>query len=153
MTLRKTIASLAVVFALSGAAFAQTSGENPFRENRGTAPAPAVAASEPVSAAPPQGAGPGGLDFGSWRGANAQAYGPSFERRVQAHVVGKPLSGVRAALQSDGFACVEARERGGAGPALDCRIAARDGACGVEWWTVIEDPLSPPKAGWDRMCR
>lgn len=153
MKLLKSIAGLAVVLALTGAAFAQTSGENPFQKNRGTAPAPAVAASEPATAAPPEGVGAGGLDFGSWRGANAQAYGPSFERRVQTHVAGKSVSGVRAALQSDGFTCVEARERGGAGPALECRIAARDGACGVEWWTVVEDPVAPPKAGWDRMCR
>jgi len=150
---RKTLAGLAAVLALTGAAFAQTTGESPFQKNRGTAPAPAVAASEPSVAAPPEGAGPGGLDFGSWRGANAEAYGPSFERRVVAHVAGKPLSGVRAALQSDGFSCVEARERGGAGPALECRIAARDGACGVEWWTVLEEPMAAPKAGWDRMCR
>ena len=72
---------------------------------------------------------------------------------MQAHVAGKSLSAVRTTLQSDGFNCVEARDRGGAGPALECRIAARDGACGVEWWTVLEEPTAAPKAGWDRMCR
>ncbi|MBL8560055.1 MAG: hypothetical protein JNM47_15125 [Hyphomonadaceae bacterium] len=153
MKLRRTIAGLAVVLVVSGAAFAQTSGENPFQKNRGTAPAPTVAAAEQVTAAPPEGAGSGGLDFGAWRGASAQSYGPSFERRVQAHVTGKPVSAIRTALQADGFTCIEARERGGVGPALECRLAARDGACGVEWWSVVEDPLAPPKAGWDRMCR
>ena len=153
MTLRTSIAGLAVAFALTGAAFAQTGGESPFQKNRGTAPAPAFSASQPAVTAPPEGVGAGGLDFGSWRGADAQSYAPSFQRRVQAHVAGKPVSGVRATLQADGFSCIEARERGGAGPALECRIATRDGACGVEWWAVVEDPVAPPKAGWDRMCR
>lgn len=150
---RTSLAGLVAVLALTGAAFAQTTGESPFQKNRGTAPAPAGLAAATSVAAPPEGAGPGGLDFGSWRGANAQAYGPSFERRVQAHVAGKSLSDVRSTLQSDGFSCSEARDRGGSGPALECRIAARDGACGVEWWTVLEEPMAPPKAGWDRMCR
>jgi hypothetical protein len=153
MKLRKTIVGLTAVVALTGAAFAQTGGESPFQKSRGTAPAPASVSATPSVAAPPEGAGPGGLDFGSWRGANAQAYGPSFERRVQGHVAGKPLSAVRATLQADGFSCTEAGDRGGAGPALECRIAARDGACSVEWWTVLEEPMTPPKAGWDRMCR
>jgi hypothetical protein len=149
---RHFFAGLAAAVLVAGAAFAQTT-ESPFQKQKGQAPAPAMQAAAAASAAPPEGAGAGGLDYGAWRTANAQAYGPSFERRLRAHVQGRPVSGVRTALETEGFACLEPRERGGAGPALECRRAARDGACGVEWWAVVEDPLQPPKAGWDRMCR
>jgi hypothetical protein len=151
---RNTLAGLAAVLALSGAAFAQVAGDNPFQRDKGKLPPPAaaVAVVAPV-AAPPEGPGAGGLDFGAWRGADTAAYGPSFERRVRALAAGKPVSQTRAALQANGFSCLEPNDRGGAGPALECRIAVTDRSCGVEWWTVIEEPLAAPKAGFDRMCR
>lgn len=151
--MRQIVLGLAAALIVAGAAFAQSPADNPLLKARGTAIAPSGQTAIAPAAAPPEGVGAGGLDFGAWKGADAAAYGPSFERRVRAHVQGKPVSGVRAALQSDGFQCVEPKDRGGAGPALDCRIAVRDGACGVEWWAVVEDPLQPPKAGYDRMCR
>lgn len=150
--MRQIVLGLSVAVLFAGAAFAQT-GENPFQKSKGTAPAPVMQAAPSATPAPPEGVGAGGLDFGAWKNASAAAYGPSFERRVRAHVEGKPVSGVRAALQADGFTCVDPSQRGGAGPALECRIVVRDNGCGVEWWAVVEDPAQPPKAGWDKMCR
>lgn len=157
--MRNSFAGRTAVIALSclamaGAAFAQVTGDNPFQRDKGKLPPPAVAVgvATPV-VAPPEGVGAGGLDFGAWRGADPSAYGPSFERRVRALAAGKPVTQTRAVLQANGFSCLEPGDRGGAGPALECRIAITDRSCGVEWWTVIEEPLAAPKAGFDRMCR
>jgi hypothetical protein len=151
---RNTFAGLTAVLVLSGAAFAQVTGDNPFQRDKGKLPPPVVAVAAPAPATPPpEGAAAGGLDFGAWRGADTAAYGPSFERRVRALAAGKTVAQSRAVLQANGFACAESGDRGGAGPALECRIAVTDRGCGVEWWTVIEEPLAAPKAGFDRMCR
>lgn len=152
--MRTLIVGLAAAAAFTSAAFAQSAGDNPFQREKGQLPPPVAAVVAPSPAtAPPQGATASGFDFGAWRGADTAAYGPSFERRIRTHIGGKSVSEARATLQAEGFSCLEPSNRGGAGPALECRIAIRDNGCGVEWWTVVEEPLAAPKAGFDRMCR
>jgi hypothetical protein len=126
--------------------------EGLFQRDHGKIAVPTASAM--AAAAPPEGVGPGGLDFGRWRGANVAGYGESLEARLRARLAGKPVSAARADLEANGFACLEARERPGAArvPALECRLAAVDGGCEREWWAVIEEPLAPVKAGYDAMC-
>lgn len=142
------IAAVAALVA-AGAASAQ---EGLFQRDHGKLAAPTVASGG--ATAPPEGVGPGGLDFGRWREANVGGYAESLEAKLRARLAGKPLSAARADLEANGFACLEPRERPGATrvPALECRLAVTENSCAREWWTVIESPGEAPKAGYDVMC-
>jgi len=56
-------------------------GEFPFAVERGTALPPPAPAS--AGAAPPQGAGAGGLDLRQWRAAAPTSYAPAFQTRLR----------------------------------------------------------------------
>lgn len=142
-----------IVAAVAAMAFVATASaqEGLFQRDHGKVAPPAAAA---TGAAPPEGAGPGGFDFGRWRGANVDGYAESLEAKMRARLAGKSLAASRADLEANGFACLEPRDRPGAArvPALECRLAASEQSCAYEWWTVIEEQGEAPKAGYDVMC-
>ena len=147
--MRLTIAATVAALMLSSAASAQ---EGLFQRDHGKVDAP-VALERPAGVAPPEGVGPGGFDFGMWRGTNPGAYGESLQAKLRTREGGKSLAAVRADLEANGFSCLEASQRAGArAPALECRLAIEDRNCGVEWWAVLEEPAAAVKAGHDRMC-
>ena len=147
--MRFVIAATVAALAVCAVAHAQ---EGLFQRDHGKV-SPPSSLGQPAANAPPEGAGPGGLDFGHWRGANPAAYGETMQAKLRAREGGKPLAAVRADLEANGFACLEAAQRGGArAPALECRLATEDRNCAVEWWAVLEDPAAPMKAGHDVMC-
>jgi len=116
----------------------------PFPVERGSAlPPPNEAASG--QAAPAQGVGPGGIDFGQWRAADPASYAPTFQTQIRARYAGQSADAVRADLERNGFACSDAGR-------LDCRIEIMENQCAVDWYVVIERGRSEPIAGFDRMC-
>lgn len=146
--MRIVLIAAAAALLVAGAASAQ---DGLFQRDHGKIGAPTAAASS--AAAPPEGVGPGGLDFGLWRSANVGGYADSLQAKMQARLAGKSLAASRADLEANGFACLEPRDRPGAtrAPALECRLAVADN-CAREWWAVIEGPGEAPKAGYDVMC-
>ncbi len=147
--MRLTIAATVAALMLCSVASAQ---EGLFQRDHGKVEAP-VALERPAGAAPPEGVGPGGLDFGAWRGTNPAAYGESLQAKLRAREGGKSPAAVRADLTANGFTCLDASQRGGGrAPTLECRLATEDRSCAVEWWAVLEDPAAAIKAGYDRMC-
>jgi hypothetical protein len=126
--------------------------EGLFQRDHGKIGLPTAAASG--AAAPPEGIGPGGLDFGLWRSANVGGYAESLEAKLRARLAGKSLAASRSDLEANGFACLEPRDRPGATrvPSLECRLAVTENRCAREWWAVIESPGEAPKAGYDVMC-
>jgi len=85
---------------------------SPFPVERGQAlppPAPSGGA-----AAPPEGRGPGGIDFGQWRAADPATYAPAFQSQIRQRYAGQSNSQIRADLEANGFTCEENR--------LDSRI-------------------------------
>jgi hypothetical protein len=149
MLRRSVTAAAAALVLAAGAAWAQ---EGIFQRDHGKIGAPSAAVA--ATTAPPEGVGPGGLDFGLWRSANVTGYAESLEAKLRARLGGKSLAQSRADLEANGFACLEARDRPGAArvPALECRLAVSENRCEREWWAVIEDPATPVKAGYDVMC-
>jgi hypothetical protein len=128
----------------SGAGPEVESGPSPFPVQRGTAPPPPSAQSG-AQAAPPQGAGPGGIDFGQWRQADPAVYGPAFQTQVRQRYNGRSAAQIRADLEANGFVCEnEAR--------LDCRIEIMESQCAIDWYVVVERTRPEPIAGFDRMC-
>jgi hypothetical protein len=126
--------------------------EGLFQRDHGKIGLPAAASGG--AAAPPEGVGPGGLDFGLWRSANVGGYAESLEAKIRARLAGKSLPAARSDLEANGFACLEPRDRPAASraPALECRLAFTENRCAREWWAVIESPGEAPKAGYDVMC-
>jgi hypothetical protein len=119
------------------------SGPSPFPVQRGTVPPPPAQAA--AHAAPPEGAGPAGLDFGQWRQADPATYGPAFQTQVRTRYNGRTTAQIRADLEANGFACEdEAR--------LDCRIETMENQCAIDWYVVVERGRAEPIAGFDRMC-
>jgi hypothetical protein len=118
------------------------SGPSPFPAQRGTAlppPAPGGAA------APPEGAAPGGIDFGAWRQADPAAYAPAFQTQIRARYADQPPAAVRTDLERNGFRCEDQRR-------LDCRIEIMERQCAFDWYVVLERGEREPVAGFDRMC-
>jgi len=116
----------------------------PFPVERGSAlppPQPAQASQN----APPEGAGPGGLDFGQWRSADPAVYAQSFQAQVRQRYASQSQAQIRADLQANGFACEE-------GTRLECRIEIMERECAVDWYVVLESGRADPVAGFDRMC-
>ncbi|MGD9979683.1 MAG: hypothetical protein AB7H66_13890 [Hyphomonadaceae bacterium] len=117
-------------------------GGSSFPVQRGTAlapPAPSGATS------PPEGAAPGGIDFGQWRQADPGAYAPAFQTQIRARHAGQEASAIRADLERNGFRCEDGRR-------LDCRIEIMERQCAFDWYVVLERGAREPVAGFDRMC-
>ncbi|MDX2276748.1 MAG: hypothetical protein NW206_14965 [Hyphomonadaceae bacterium] len=134
--------------ALAGHAYAEgrdSFGPNPFPVERGSALPPPGGDDGAGGAAPPQGAGPGGIDFGQWRGAEPVAYGQGFRIQLRDRFAGQDRGAIRADLERNGFACQD-------GEQLHCRIEIMDAQCAVDWYVVYERAASEPIAGFDRMC-
>lgn len=143
------LAGLIVIAALAGCSTAIGGdggelGPSPFPVERGSALPPPDAAA-PAQSAPPQGAGPGGIDFGQWRAADPAIYAPAFQTQVRARYVGQTNAAIRTDLERNGFACEE-------GGRLECRIEIMENQCAVDWYVVLERNRPEPVAGFDRMC-
>lgn len=140
------IAAFAALAACASGGGPQLTGEsaNPFPVERGSAlPPPAAASTSQL--APPEGAGPGGIDFGQWRNADAAAYAPSFQAQMQTRYAGRDIAYIRADLERNGFACEQSGR-------LECRIEIMERQCAVDWYVVVERAGAQPIAGHDRMC-
>jgi len=137
-------AAMALAACASGGAPIDGAGENPFPVERGSA-LPPPQASGGRQAAPPQGAGPGGIDFGQWRRADPASYAPAFQEQMRARYANQEISYIRADLERNGFACQQSGR-------LECRIEIMDNQCAVDWYVVVERAGEPPIAGHDRMC-
>jgi hypothetical protein len=128
----------------AGAGAPAAAQDNPFPVERGSAmPPPAPSASE--QSAPPEGPGAGGLDFGQWRGAAPETYGPAFQGQVRARYANQEVSYIRADLERNGFACQQSGH-------LECRIEIMERQCAVDWYVVVERAGAQPIAGHDVMC-
>jgi hypothetical protein len=118
---------------------------SPFRATRGSAQPPPSEAGASARAAPVEGVGPGGIDFGQWRNADPAVYGPAFQTQMQARYTGGPAA-ARPDLERNGFSCRD-RER-----AVECRIEIMERQCAKEWYVVFEQARREPIAGFDVMC-
>jgi len=147
--MRVMLIAAAAALLVAGAASAQ---EGIFQRDHGKVGAPTTATAG--TAPPPEGVGPGGLDFGLWRSANVSGYADSLRAKLQVRLAGKTLAASRADLEANGFVCMEPRDRPGASraPALECRLAVSENRCEREWWAVMEEPGAALKAGYDVMC-
>lgn len=127
---------------LAAPAFAQTLDPLPFPVERGSAlPPPALGSGR---AAPPQGVGAAGLDFGQWRGVSAD-YAAAFRSQVRARYSEQRVDAIRTDLEANGFSCEDARR-------LDCRIEIVEAGCAFDWYVVVERGQTDPIAGFDRVC-
>lgn len=140
-----SLALLAAACAGGPAAVTEVAPDNPFVASRGTAPAPPSTAAA-QGAAPPEGIGPGGIDFGAWRSADPATYGPAFQAAMQARYRGQDRAAARADLERNGFSCSDA------GGVLQCRIEIMAQSCARDWYVAFEPGTAPPRAGFDVMC-
>lgn len=140
------LAAMAAV-AVAGSAFAEGRdrfGANPFPVERGSAlPPPEMSAT--AHAAPPEGAGAGGIDFGQWRSAEPAAYGQAFRFQLRDRFAGQERAAIKTDLERNGFACEE-------GERLQCRIEIMERQCAIDWYVVVERARPEPVAGFDTMC-
>jgi len=119
-----------------------------FAANHGQAPAPPAMGSGSGQTAPPEGVGPGGIDFGAWRSADPAIYGPAFEAQMAARFAeSERRARARVDLEANGFAC---RDR--AGGVLECRIEIMEQQCAKDWYVAFESGRAQPRAGYDVMC-
>lgn len=121
---------------------ASASGPSPFPVQRGQAMAPPAAAS---AGAPPEGAAPGGLDFGRWRQADPAVYAPAFQAQIRQRFANQTNAELRASLEANGFTCEDERR-------LDCRIEIMERQCAFDWYVVLERGAREPVAGFEQMC-
>jgi len=145
--MRVLIFAAALVLTACATATPDFTGEaqpNPFPVERGSA-LPPPAATNPGQTAPPQGAGPGGIDFGQWRGADPAAYGPALQAQLRARYANQDMSAIRADLERNGFACNQSGR-------LECRIEIMERQCAIDWYVVVERARAEPIAGHDVMC-
>ena len=139
------IAALAACAMGGGAASdAPALGPSPFPVQRGAAPPP-PAASAAGQHAPPEGQGPGGIDFGQWRRAETAAYSAAFQSQITTREQGRAGPQVRADLEANGFACEDAAR-------LDCRIEISEQLCTYGWYVVVEAGHATPAAGLEKSC-
>ncbi len=96
-------------------------------------------------AAPPEGRGPGGVDFGQWRTADPAVYAPAFQAQMRQRFAGRTATEVESDLVANGFACEN-------GSRLDCRIEIMERQCAFDWYVVVERGRGEPVAGFDLMC-
>ena len=138
----------ALVAACAGAVeLPQSQPRGVFAETHGSAIAPpARAATVPASVAPPEGVGPGGLDFGQWRSADPEAYAQRFAAEVAAKTEGLSAEEAADFVHRNGFRC------DASGRNIDCRLEIMDEACARDWYVVFPQGAMPPVAGADVMC-
>jgi hypothetical protein len=144
------VLAITIVLALSACASTGGGGADssqlaplPFPVERGSAlPPPTPSASQ---TAPPEGAAPGGLDFGQWRAADPAIYSPAFQAQIRQRFGGQDEGQLRASLEGNGFLCDQSQR-------LDCRIEIMESQCAVDWYVVLERGRAEPVAGFDRMC-
>lgn len=137
------ILGLALIAALAACASDAPPQNATLAAARGTA-LPPPAAAEARQSAPPEGQGPGGIDFGQWRGADPAVYAPALQTQVRARYANQEISYIRADLERNGFACTESGR-------LDCRIEIMERQCAHDWYVVVERGREPV-AGFDLMC-
>lgn len=118
-------------------------GDSPFPVERGTVTGPPGAASGQT--APPEGAGPGGIDFGQWKSADPAVYGPAFQTQIRQRFANQTNAELRASLEANGFRCEDERR-------LDCRIEIMERQCAFDWYVVLERGTRDPVAGFEQMC-
>lgn len=139
------LAAVAGLAACASAGAPRIGGDNnPFPVERGSALAPPQA-SDGSQATPPEGAGPGGLDFGQWRSADPATYAPAFQEQVRSRYANQEISYTRADLERNGFACEQSGR-------LECRIEIMERQCAIDWYVVVERAGAQPIAGHDVMC-
>jgi len=139
----KTLAAVLTVLALAAPPALADDVKAPSGKPK-TALAPTIPGRDPE--APPEGRGPGGLDFGAWRTAAPQRTAGAFAAEIaRLGAVGD----LRGALGADGFACFEPRLSGG--PVV-CARSALEGACGYDWTVEIARSNAPPKARFEAHC-
>ncbi len=139
--------AVAIASAAAGIAMAQEPPPTqpvPFVVNRGSAPPP-PAPSGSAQTAPAEGIAAGGIDFGQWRSANPETYGPAFETQMRRRFAGQEAAAARADLEANGFTC-------GGSPTLQCRIEIMENSCAKDWYVVFERNRPEPVAGFDVMC-
>lgn len=152
--MRKALFGLAGLMLFCGVASAQfvtpapapPTGPNPIEATRGTALRPPTPAVAPGQAAPPEGAGPGGINFGQWRGANPETYGPAFQTQMRTRFAGRTREAARTDLTANGFNC------GVGANTMQCRIEIMERNCATDWYVVFESGRDEPVAGYDVMC-
>jgi hypothetical protein len=118
------------------------SSPSPFPVQRGQALPPPEA---PAANAPPEGAAPGGIDFGQWRSADPTVYAPAFQTQIRQRFANQTNGELRASLEANGFACEDERR-------LDCRIEIMERQCAFDWYVVLERGTREPVAGFEQMC-
>lgn len=116
----------------------------PFRIERGTAIRPPTPSAN-AQAAPPEGVGPGGINFAQWKSADPEIYGPAFEAHIRQRYSGRDAASARADLEANGFACSQS-------VVMQCRIEIMDQGCAKDWYVVFEPRRAEPAAGFDSMC-
>jgi hypothetical protein len=121
---------------------AVASGPSPFPVERGAALAPPAATARN---APPEGASPGGVDFGQWRQADPAVYAPAFQSQIRQRFAGQNTAQLRDSLEANGFSCEDERR-------LDCRIEIMERQCAFDWYVVLERGEREPVAGFEQMC-
>lgn len=136
------IAALAACSTPVGGAGDPANAPLPFPVERGSALAPPDARAA-AQGAPPEGAGPGGIEFGQWRAADPAQYAPAFQTQINTRYANQSNADIRADLERNGFACTDSGR-------LDCRIEIMERQCAVDWYVVVE--RGQPVAGFDRMC-
>lgn len=142
--------ALIIIVALGACAGGGASGASgdlaplPFPVERGSALPPPQEGPRSTTA-PPEGAGPGGIDFGQWRSADPATYAPAFQNQVRTRYASQEVAYIRADLERNGFACEESGR-------LDCRIEIMERQCAFDWYVVVERNRSAPVAGFDQMC-
>lgn len=118
---------------------------NPFPVERGSALPPPTAGAAGQTA-PPEGAAPGGIDFGRWRQADPAAYAPALQTQLRQRYAGQSPAQIRADLEANGFACADTGGRS------ECRIEIMERQCAFDWYAVLERGRAEPVAGFDIMC-
>ena len=112
---------------------------------RGSAIAPPATGGGAGQTAPPEGRGPGGIDFGQWKSADPAAYQPTFQTQIRARYANQDAAAIRADLEHNGFACRDSAP-------MQCRIEIMERQCAFDWYVVIERSGAAPVAGFDQMC-
>jgi hypothetical protein len=136
-------AALLAACAVGGGDPEVDAGPSPFPVERGSAPPPPATTGR--HSAPPEGAGPGGIDFGQWRQADPAVYGPAFQDQMRQRYSGRSSAQIRTDLEANGFVCEDAGR-------LDCRIETMERQCAFDWYVVLERNRPEPVAGFDIMC-
>ncbi|MET0183610.1 MAG: hypothetical protein ABW199_12070 [Caulobacterales bacterium] len=146
--MKSILMGLALAACAATAAFAQASAPGsatPFRIQRGTAIAPPGVAVNTGQTAPPEGVGPGGINFAQWKSADPSLYGPAFEAQMRQRYSARTAADARADLEANGFSCAQST-------VMQCRIEIMDQGCAKDWYVVFEPRRSEPVAGFDSMC-